>query len=1206
MEQRQLLMGLQEPYCHDRRIVDIPSRNLLYDRNCKETPRAAMYFSSDVDFLPLEMFIERDLVAGIWKTSDPEFPEIVVASVYMDGSFKTAIRPKKFINLLKYCRKNNLQAVLLSDSNAHNELWFETTTDERGQLLEDIAYRFNLAVMNVGPLDVNFTYYRENSQSIIDITYCSFELSQRIHDWHVTWEVIHSDHRLIEFKIDIHNDTELKYRSLKKGNWTRFSSLFDEIEPYDNNIWTKGILEYQSCKLFEDIEKTLDITHPFKKRHLSVPEYGWYDSEVEEKWKQVRRALDHWRNVRDVHTHDLVKIQRREYYDLTDSKKREAWQKYVDGRSDYMLVAKFNKALNRTHLNQLGILKDDDGEPFANADESLRKLTEVHFPGCTDVNPNQVHLLNEYSECDISDAAADWITEERVIASINDFGDDKTGGPDKLKPIVFKNFGRNGIKRLVQMYKASYLLGYSPNSWRESNVIFIPKPGKDDYSDARSFRPLSLMTFVFKIDEKVALGRLQETTFKTHPFNDNQHGFRKARSCDSALTNFVEYLEVAVIHKEYALAVFLDIQAAFDSVTIEHIVRGLQKKNVDPFLIKWYEQYLRERRVNVTYKGSTVTKYLTQGTPQGGVLSPIMWNICFDDFLDLFPDEGDVNVVAYADDAALVVSGPDPHALVKTMQEAIDRTLRWGVENQLKFAPKKTVAMLVTHKTKVTADDLVKLRMGDYEIPYSKTTKYLGVYIDDRLSWNHHLNEKMKKAKNLLLKIRNTSGKLWGISPRNNMWHYRGIVRPTFCFGSLVWNRATDSAGNRAKLDKFQRYALMSMGNFRKSTPLRGLEVITYTMPLWLHIKQEASMAYLRTQDMSKFIPGFLDIVGHPTKTGHRQVVRHFLDDMGYVSQESDRLILPISNWDKKFNIDRDSFEDGTPSVSADIVGFSDGSKDPQNNTGSGIVLYDENMEVFHEDSWYLGRFVSVFQSEVYAIRKLADYLIQKNCKFKNIVIYSDSRSALLALNCCHVQAQSVSDTIISLNLLSRYNDVKLRWVRGHSGHAGNSRADELAKQGAGDIDNLANDMPAVSNSLLRANLKIAITAEWERSWIALESCRQTKHFFPSLNQKFSRDLMRSRKRAYSILVQLVTGHNHMRRHNTIVEYSWPDMEFADCRFCSEDEESSFHLLARCPNFAPQRLEYLGDVFLDHPFKVKCKALIGFLPDADIEGLNDL
>ena len=265
VEQRQLLMGLQEPYCHDRRIVDIPSRNLLYDRNCKETPRAAMYFSSDVDFLPLEMFIERDLVAGIWKTSDPEFPEIVVASVYMDGSFKTAIRPKKFINLLKYCRKNNLQAVLLSDSNAHNELWFEDTTDDRGQLLEDIAYKFNLAIMNVGPLEVNYTYYRDNSQSIIDITYCSSELSRRIHDWHVTWEVVNSDHRLIEFKIDIHNDTELKYRSLKKGNWTRFSSLFDEFEPEENNIWTKGILEYQSCKLFEDIEKILDITHPFKK-----------------------------------------------------------------------------------------------------------------------------------------------------------------------------------------------------------------------------------------------------------------------------------------------------------------------------------------------------------------------------------------------------------------------------------------------------------------------------------------------------------------------------------------------------------------------------------------------------------------------------------------------------------------------------------------------------------------------------------------------------------------------------------------------------------------------------------------------------------------------------------------------------------------------------------------------------------------------------
>ena len=135
-----------------------------------------------------------------------------------------------------------------------------------------------------------------------------------------------------------------------------------------------------------------------------------------------------------------------------------------------------------------------------------------------------------------SDERANFITEQKVRLAISTFGDSKSPGPDGIRPIVLKKLGSNAIKRLTHIFKASYLIGYTPKSWRKSNVIFIPKPNKDDYSDPRSFRPISLMTFFMKVMERLVLWHLNETAFRDNPLNDNQHGFRKGKSCDSALT----------------------------------------------------------------------------------------------------------------------------------------------------------------------------------------------------------------------------------------------------------------------------------------------------------------------------------------------------------------------------------------------------------------------------------------------------------------------------------------------------------------------------------------------------------------------------------------------------------------------------------------------------------------------------------------------
>jgi hypothetical protein len=76
-----------------------------------------------------------------------------------------------------------------------------------------------------------------------------------------------------------------------------------------------------------------------------------------------------------------------------------------------------------------------------------------------------------------------------------------------------------------------------------SKVIFIPKAGKDDYAQPRAWRPISLMSFVFKTLKRLLLWQLEETVLKEKGMHKDQHAFRKGRSTETALSDTVDYLE---------------------------------------------------------------------------------------------------------------------------------------------------------------------------------------------------------------------------------------------------------------------------------------------------------------------------------------------------------------------------------------------------------------------------------------------------------------------------------------------------------------------------------------------------------------------------------------------------------------------------------------------------------------------------------------
>ena len=108
------------------------------------------------------------------------------------------------------------------------------------------------------------------------------------------------------------------------------------------------------------------------------------------------------------------------------------------------------------------------------------------------------------------------------------------------------------------------------------------------------------------------------------------------------------------------------------------------------------------------------------------------------------------------------------------------------------------------------------------------------------------------------------------LKPSAALWVYKAVARAMLTHGCLIWHQLCDSIEIRDKLRSFQRRGLLNLGFFRKSTPTAGLELITYTKPLPLYIKEKAALSYLRTRGFEKFSDDQMFWAKDPLLNGHK------------------------------------------------------------------------------------------------------------------------------------------------------------------------------------------------------------------------------------------------------------------------------------------------------------------------------------------------
>ncbi|MCP3661285.1 MAG: hypothetical protein GY696_02130 [Gammaproteobacteria bacterium] len=1151
---------IQEPWIVYNKVsgLRLAGGTLHWDTTCL-SPRACIATSRNLDASLLPQLSSRDTVAVRIECSVAGVQRsIVFASVYLPYDSVTPPPSLQMERIVSFCQSNSFPLVIGCDANAHNTVWGSSDTNRRGATLLDYLGSTDLQIINRGDRP---TFVITNRREVIDITLASSEVSNAVGNWRVSDEESLSDHRLIRFSIPVDSPPPVLYRNPRATDWVSYNEeLCQGLEGDTPAVWTSDQIEVQTSRLQSAIVSAYEASCPLK-RAKSKRGAIWWNRGLSKLRQGCRRKFRRASDARavDADWADYTES-RREYKREIRRAKRQSWRVFCEGVEGQRPTARLHRLLGKEHINQPDFFTLPSGELTTSREESLLHLLQVHFPGCS---TQVAHIASPHAqEASLLDweVACEIVTEARIRWAIKSFAPYKAAGEDKIFPALLQKGLEVILKPLKAIFRACIALGYIPVPWRAVRVIFIPKPGKPCYSVAKAHRPISLTSFLLKSLERLVDWFLREGVLMRNPLHKCQHAYLSGKSTESALHQLVGRVEAALERKEYALTAFLDIEGAFDNATFQSMLGALAQRGVEPVVVRWIGCMLRQRVVRASIGGCTMQVAVSRGCPQGGVLSPILWNLVVDELLVRLTAAG-FFVQGYADDIAILVAGICLSTVSGLIQEALSQTVDWCVGKELSVQAGKTELILFTHRRKI--EGFRRPYLNGVELRLSPEVKYLGVILDSKLSWKAHLVHKCKKAIVMLWQCRRIVGKSWGLAPKQMLWLYIAIVRPMLCYAALVWWHRLELVTARDLVGRVQRLAGLFVTGAMRSTPGAALDALLNLPPLHLFVESEAMAACYRFSRAGAW---------RARNLGHSRIYRRMVTDVPLLRLRGDYVPRQAS-FEKKFASTIPLREEWSNNpqrlLPQDHVSFfTDGSL-RSGRAGAGVFCENQEMD---DQSVPLGAYATVFQAEVYAILCCAKAVIEAGYRGENIRIYSDSQAALKAVMSPWIVSSVVSECLSALNELSSNNSVTLVWVPGHVGIEGNEQSDQLANE--------ASELPfigpepvlGISPGTGRSSIRDWLRRRHVGHWLFCTGCRQSKLLRPAPCAKFSRQLLAMNRQRLRPLVGVLTGHCVLNKHL----FTMGLLDSPICSLCEGSEETALHFLGECEALAGTRISSLG------------------------------
>jgi hypothetical protein len=294
-----------------------------------------------------------------------------------------------------------------------------------------------------------------------------------------------------------------------------------------------------------------------------------------------------------------------------------------------------------------------DGELASRPEEKAETLRQSFFPP-----PLQAYLSDisgyEYPQ----PIECPEITSSEIEKAVRRAAPNKAPGTDNITNDILHQTLDILLPHLYKLFNACLQQGYCPKHFKEVITVVLRKPGKDDYTQPKSYRPIALLNTLGKALEAVVANRLTYLADVYHLLPSRHTGGRKLTSTDHAMHLLLQRIHEAWADGKVASLLLLDVSGAFDNVSRPRLLHNLGKRRVNQTLVRWIDSFLSNRSTTLKLQEYTAPSAPIQtGIPQGSPLSPILYLFYNADLIEACKTEN-TDAVGYIDDVSILAVGP--------------------------------------------------------------------------------------------------------------------------------------------------------------------------------------------------------------------------------------------------------------------------------------------------------------------------------------------------------------------------------------------------------------------------------------------------------------------------------------------------------------------------------------------------------------------
>ena len=368
-----------------------------------------------------------------------------------------------------------------------------------------------------------------------------------------------------------------------------------------------------------------------------------------------------------------------------------------------------------------------------------------------------------------------------VVDLIKKIDISKSSGLDKISSRCLRDALLALSSQVTYIFQLSLKYSIFPDNWKIGTIVPLFKG--DIKEDVSNYRPVSLLPIPGKILENIVHKHMVDYLENKNLLFNNQGGLRKNHSTLGSITSLTTDIFNAINNKEITMATFFDLKKAFDTVNHEILIKKLSNMGIKNNILNWISNYLKGRlqKTICNNKLSNVNKVIC-GVPQGSILGPLLFLVYINDVENIFCD---VKFQLYADDTVVYCSGENISEVKLKMQSNIDKFVNWCNINKLTINTKKTKSMIFGSRPIIKSSNKdTDISINNEVLQNVPTYKYLGINLDQTLSYNYHLKNVINSISHKLY-IFNKIRRFLDI--KSSVIIYKSMILPYFDYGDSIW-----------------------------------------------------------------------------------------------------------------------------------------------------------------------------------------------------------------------------------------------------------------------------------------------------------------------------------------------------------------------------------------------------------------------------------